>query len=162
MPGAPKFLIVKPMIDNEKILMEEQKEYQSGVVMLLILIKHSRPDNANATRVLSKANDGANYVVFRELLRVIRHGLDTTNLDLKLQPTRNANKPSEIVCFSDGDYAGDYASRRSVSGFILHVLGVRDPVSRRSVSGFILYVVGVPVSSHLKAQRSVTQPSSEA
>ena len=63
-PGTPKFSIVRPMFDNEKISAEDQKEYQSKVCMLLFLVQLSKPDIANATRELSKANDGANYAAF--------------------------------------------------------------------------------------------------
>ena len=52
------------MLSNEKkeILAEDQQDYQWGVGMLLYLVKYSCPDFANATRELSKANDGANHV----------------------------------------------------------------------------------------------------
>ena len=59
---------------------------------------------------------------------MVTYVLDTRNLGLRIEPTGNANKPRENVCFSNIDYAGD-------------------PVSRRSISGFIVYEVGVPVSS---------------
>ena len=59
-PGTPKFLIIRPMEDIEKISMEDQRMYRSGIGMLLYLVKHSRPNLANATRELSKANNGAN------------------------------------------------------------------------------------------------------
>ena len=55
-----KFLIVRPVIDNEKISAKDQQEYQSCVGMLLYLVKHSHPNLANMTRELSKANNGAN------------------------------------------------------------------------------------------------------
>ena len=71
-----------------------------------------------------KANDGATGAL-EELLHVIRFILDKKNLSLKLEPTRNASKPLEIVCFYDGDYVGDLVSRRSVSKFILYLLGVQ-------------------------------------
>ena len=64
--GKLEFLIVRPMIISEKISMKNQKEYQSGVGVLLCLAKHSRPDIANATRELSKANNCANPALFKE------------------------------------------------------------------------------------------------
>ena len=91
--------------------------------MLLYLVKHSHPNLANMTRVLSKVNDCAN----KELLRVIKYVVDTKNLGLKIEPTGNSKEPHEIICFSDSDHAGDPVSRRSISGFILNVLGI--PVS---------------------------------
>ena len=74
---------------------------------------------------------------------MIKYVLDKKNFSFMLEPTGNANKPWEIICFGDGDYAGD-------------------PVNRRSITDFILYVLGVPVSWQSKAQKSVTFSSSEA
>ena len=36
----------------------------------------------------------------------------------------NSNEPWEVECFRGSDYAGDLVSRRSISDFILYVLGV--------------------------------------
>ena len=58
--------------------------------MLLYLVKHSCPNLANATRELPKANDGANPVAYKELLRVIKYVIDMKNLGLKIKPTRNS------------------------------------------------------------------------
>lgn len=38
---------------------EKTKKYRTGVVMLLYLVQHSRPDIENALRELSKVADGA-------------------------------------------------------------------------------------------------------
>ena len=58
--GMPKFLIVLPLVNNEKISAEYQQEYHLGVGMLMYLMKHSCPNVANVTRELSKANGSAN------------------------------------------------------------------------------------------------------
>ena len=79
--------------------------------MLLYLVKHSHPNLANATRELSKENDGLNPAAFKELLCVIKFVLNTKSLGLKIEPTGNSNKPCEIDCFNDSDYAGDPVSR---------------------------------------------------
>ena len=71
--------------------------------MLLYLVKHSCPDLANTTRGLSKANDGANPVAYKELLCVIKYILNTKNLGLKIEPMGNSNKPWDIMCFSNSD-----------------------------------------------------------
>ena len=39
--GMHKFLIVRPMVESEKISLEDQQEYWLGVGMLLYLVKHS-------------------------------------------------------------------------------------------------------------------------
>ena len=112
--------------------------------MLLFLVKHSRPDIANVTRELSKSMDKANPAAFKELKRVIKFVLDTKNYGLKIAP----KKPEQdglwnLNCYCDSDYAGDKATRKSVSGFVL-------------------FFMGVPVMWRSKAQRSVTLSSSEA
>ena len=64
-------------------------------------------------------------------------------LGLKIDPMGNSNKPWEMICFSNSDYAGDL-------------------VSRQSISGFMIYVLSVPFSWQSKFQKSVPLPSSEA
>ena len=120
----PTFSIVGPMIESENISMENQKKYRSGVYMSLYLVENFRWVIANATKEISKANDGVTSAVFRELLCMITYELDEKNFGLKLQPTRNANKPWKIVCCSDSNYADDPVSKRSVSSFIPYVLDV--------------------------------------
>ena len=73
---------------------------------------------------------------------MIKIALDTKNLGLKIDSTMNSNKLWEIIYFSTCNYAGD-------------------PVSRRSISCFILYVLGIPVSWQSKLQKSVSLFNSE-
>ena len=112
------------MEENEKIPTKDQQDYQSGVGMMLYLVKPLCLDLANATKELSKANEGANHAAYKELLCVIKYVIDTKNLGLKTECMGNSNKPWEILCFSDNDYAVDLVSRQSISGFIFYVLGV--------------------------------------
>ena len=142
-PGTPGMHVVHPTEDSEKISSDDQLLFRSGVGMLLYLVKHSRPDIANAVRELSKVLDGASPGTFKEMLRVIKYVLDTRMYGLKIEPTFVKGSPWELVLFCDSDYAGD-------------------PDSRRSVSGYIIYVCGVPVCWRSKAQRSVTLSSTEA
>jgi hypothetical protein len=58
-PGAPKTVIMRPDPNDPMISKEMQTKYRSGVGMLLYLVKHSRPNLANAVRELSKVLDGA-------------------------------------------------------------------------------------------------------
>ena len=66
----PKIFIVKS-ITNDKISTKDQQEYRLRIVILLFPMKHSRPDIANVTRELSKANDSAKSAVSKELLNVM-------------------------------------------------------------------------------------------
>ena len=139
-PATPGMILFK---ENGKMLNEEDhKLYRSGVGMLLYLVKHTRPDIANAVRELSKCLDGPSEAAFKELKRGIKYVLNTENLALKVHPKLEDGMFS-MVAFSDSDYAAD-------------------PETRRSITGFILYFCGVPISWKSKSQKSVTLSSSEA
>ena len=109
--------------------------------MLLYLVKHSRPDIANAVRELSKVADGATEAHWKALLRVIKYVLSTENYGLKIKPTLKENFYMEGI--SDSEYAGD-----------------KD--TRISVYGYILYFCGAPIAWKSKGGKSVTLSSTEA
>jgi hypothetical protein len=72
MPGTPRFKIVRPTDETEKIDGNLQSKYRFGMGMLLYLIKYSRLDLANVVRELSKCMDGANLAAYKEMLRVVK------------------------------------------------------------------------------------------
>ena len=83
---------------------EDYREYSSGVGMLMYLVKHSRPDIANAARELSKLMDKPTPAAMKELYRVIKYVLDTASYGLKMDPIKMDNdKGFNIVLFSDSD-----------------------------------------------------------
>ena len=122
--------------------------YHSGVGMLLYLVKHSRPDISNVVRELTKCMDKANKAALKELFRAIKFVIDTEMYGLRLQPNiedfaDNAELIWELVVYTDSDWAGDMDTRRSVTGFIL-------------------FLLGVPILWKSRAQKSVSLSSSEA
>ncbi len=54
--------------------------------MLLYLVKHLRPDIANAVRELSKVLDQSNMTASKEMHQVIKYVLDTRDLGLQIEP----------------------------------------------------------------------------
>ena len=92
--------------------------------MLLFLVKHSRPDIANAVRELSKCLDGATKESYKEMLRVTKFVLDTSTRGLKVFPKLSSKGVWELVLYSDSDWAGDKDNRRSVTGYMLFLNGV--------------------------------------
>jgi hypothetical protein len=141
-PGTPGGSILRN--PDTKIDAHKQKIYRSGVGVLLYLVKHSRPDIANAVRELSKALDGTSPAAYKELMRVLKYVMDTRRLSLKMKPEKeNKETGWSMVAFSDSDYAGDSETRISIAGFIL-------------------YLLGVPISWKSKGQKGVTLSSSEA
>lgn len=87
--------------------------------MLLYLIKHSRPDLANAIRELTKVLDGATPGHYKAMLRVIKYVFDTEKYGLRLKP--NMNEPVELIAYSDSEYGGDKDTRISVYGYKVYM-----------------------------------------
>ena len=143
-PGTPSFRITRPGPDDPVIDATQQKRYRSGVGMLLYLVKHSRPDIANAVRELSKSLDRSTPAAYKEMLRVVKYVLDTPTLGLKIFPQGDFQKKLwKLLVLSDADWAGD-------------------PDNRVSVTGYIIYLNGIPFSWKSKAQKSISLSSSES
>ncbi len=79
--------------------------------MLLYLVKHSRPDIANAVCECTKVLDGVTMYAYCEMLHIIKYVHDTKDYGLRIDPTYKKNKPWDLVCYSDSDYAGDSDTR---------------------------------------------------
>ena len=107
---------------------------------MLYLVKHSRPDIANATRELSKTMDKASKAGLKELKRVLKFVIDTKDYGLKIEPKLNGMTNWNMMMYTDSDYAGD-----------------KD--TRISVTGYVLFLCGVPVAWKSKAQKSVPKSS---
>ena len=60
--------------------------------MMLYLVKYLRPDIANAVRKLSKVNNKANYMHYKQMLRAVKYVLHTRNRMLKFIPENNGEK----------------------------------------------------------------------
>ena len=141
-PGTPNFRVIKNKLEEDIAEDDIQNRYRSGVGMLLYLVKHSRPDIANAVRELTKCFGKCSLNDFKEMKRVMKFVVDTRFLGLKMIPKLD-EEAWKLEVFSDSDFSGD-----------------KD--TRLSVSGFILYVCGVPVLWKSKGQKSVSLSSTEA
>ena len=127
-PGSQGITVLRD--SDEVVDDDEHKLYRSGTGMLLFLVKHTRPDIANAVRQLSKALDKPNQAALKEMKRVIKYVLDTKNLSLKIKPRFGDEKEWNVIAFSDSDFAGDVENQISVAGFILYFCGA--PISWKS------------------------------
>jgi hypothetical protein len=141
-PAAPKFMVTRPKEDEEVIDPIKQSEYRSGVGMLLYLIKHSRPEIANAVRELTKVLDRATPEHYKAMLRAMKYVLETRDYGLHMKPVLNGNL-FKLVGKADSEFCGDKETRISVYGFIL-------------------YFCGCAISWRSKMGRSVTLSSTEA
>ena len=89
-PSTAGFRVIRCLGEKLRIDGVRQKLYRSGVGILLILVKFSRPDISNIVRELSKANDGATAQHFKGLLRVIKYVIDTREKGLKYDVEQSA------------------------------------------------------------------------
>ena len=67
-----------------------------------------------------------------EMKRIIKFVLDTKEIGLKFELNNNNETMEmwELIAFSDSDWAGDKDNRKSVSGWIIYLLGC--PISHKS------------------------------
>ena len=118
-PGTPGFQVVSPKEGDPVLEDEFQSRYRTGVGMLMYLIKHSRPDIANAVRELTKVLGKATPAAYKEMLRVAKFVMDTRNMGLKVEPVVPIDGKWELEVYSDSDWAGSKDDRRSVGSYYI-------------------------------------------
>ena len=103
-PAAPGMGIVKADEDDADMSEKDKTHYRSRVGMLLFLVKHTKPNLANATRELLKVMNKPTPNAMKELKRALKYALDTKKLGLKLDSEKlDASKEFEVKLFSDSD-----------------------------------------------------------
>jgi hypothetical protein len=143
-PGTPGGFGIRSLKEDDKaISREDQTFHRSGVGMVLYLVKHTRPDISNVVRELSKILSWATEAAFKELKRVIKFVLDTKTFGLKVEPKMDKEK---CELGPDGVHALDWAG---------------DKDDRRSITGYMVCLLGAPILWKSKAQISVSLSSSE-
>ena len=124
-PGTPHQQIARPKEDSTLLSEDEQKLFRTGVGLLLYLTKYSRPDICNAVREGTKCMQKATPAAWKEVKRTIKFVLDTKQYGLKLEPKIPSGSANEwdVLVYSDADWAGDPDNRRSVSGYVIFLMG---------------------------------------
>ena len=90
--------------------------------MLLYLVKFSTLEISNAVREAAKANIRPTKAHMKSLYRLIKFVTNTKNHMLAIDPMQPAGKNVwEIIAYSD--YAMDKDGRKSVTGFVIYILG---------------------------------------
>jgi hypothetical protein len=131
-PAGPKTFILRPKPGDPLISADDQFKFISVVGVLLFLVKHSRPDNSNVVRELSKVADGATPGHWKTMTRLIKYVLDTEDYGLKLKPIKTQDMFT-LEGISDSEYEGDTDTRISVYGDIIYFCGA--PIAWKSKSG---------------------------
>lgn len=103
------------------LLEEGEVPYRQAIGSLLFLATVTRPDISHAVGVLSRAVNNPTKAHWNGIKRVIRYLIGTTNYGI-LYSKQNGSK-SALVGFSDSDYAGDRATRRSTTGYLFKLAG---------------------------------------
>jgi transposase InsO family protein len=124
--------------DEDKKAMKN-KPYRSLVGSLMYLAIGTRPDIAVAVAKLSRFLENPGPLHWAAGIKVVRYLLKTKDIGI----TYDGTKGTQLLAYSDADWAGD-----------------RD--DRRSVSGTILLMCGAPVVWRASFQKTVALSSTEA
>ncbi len=122
-PVDPSNKLVKAEDGEESF---DQSVYQSAVGSLLYLSTGTRPDVAFAVSYVAKFSSDPTKKHWTAVKRILRYLKSTSMLGL----LNTKSGESELVGFSDSDWAGDIDDRRSTSGYLFKLSGA--PISWRS------------------------------
>ena len=98
-----------------EITNDEQLKFLSGVGFCGYLVKHSRPDIANATREHLKQLKELNYAHYKNLLRLFKFVIDTEGAKLKMEPKMVTTLLWKLKKVVDTGFATDVDTRRSIT-----------------------------------------------
>lgn len=104
----------------------ETLEYQSLVGSLGYLANCTRVDISYAVNMLQRNNAAPTTVHYKAAIQVVKYlkGTAGYGLTFKANHTGSASgTPFQITGYSDADYAGDKASRKSTSGSVIKLNG---------------------------------------
>jgi hypothetical protein len=133
-------LPLSDVADEEELHYMRDKPYRSLVGALLYLL-FTRPDISFAVNQLSRFLAAPRRVHWLAAVRVMRYLKGTVSLGLCY--TAEEESVPAIVGYSDADWAGDRATRRSTTGFVF-------------------MMCGGPVAWRTRLQRSVALSTTEA
>ena len=120
-PVDPGNRLVKTAEDEEAL---DQLLYQSVVGSLMYLATCTRPDIAYAVGMLARFSSKPNRSHWVAAKRVLRYLKGTMNYGLLY------SGDSDVLAYSDADWAGDVDDRKSTSGYMFQIAG--GPVSWKS------------------------------
>ena len=90
--------------------------YQSAVGSLMYAMLGTRPDLAYAVSVVSRYTHNPTAKHWGVVKRILVYLKGTVNMELTFQGTL-----SNLVGYTDSDWVGDTATRRSISGYVFNV-----------------------------------------
>jgi hypothetical protein len=105
----------------EENVLDDNKEYQRIIGMLLYISTNTRPDIAASVSILSQRIKAPRKADLNEVKRVIRYLKATKDLKLQLNDNSCANK--ELQAYADANWAESRSDRKSNTGFICQLNG---------------------------------------
>lgn len=87
--------------------------YRSAVGSLIYLVTGTRPDIAVAVGEVAKYANNPGKQHWMAVKRIFRYLKETVNLGINCQPNS-----TELIVYSDADWAGDLDTRRSTTGYL--------------------------------------------
>ena len=138
--------VTTPIVPGEPVLSPEDKgviPFAEAIGCLLYLVTRSRPDIGFAVSYLSRHMQDYTATHWQTVKRVFRYLNGTKNLCLHLHQRLPETPDTELVAFTDADYAGD-------------------AVDRKSTTGYVIFYQGAPVLWKSQKQRLVTTSTTEA
>lgn len=110
--------VLYPVDEGEEIA--RKVPYREAVGSLTFLAVVSRPDLAYAVNSVSKFLNNHSKSHWHAVKRIFAYLKGTSGYGVKYQGSENA---SDLVGFSDTDYAGDLETWRSTTGYIFQLAG---------------------------------------
>ncbi|XP_046750287.1 secreted RxLR effector protein 161-like [Diprion similis] len=115
-PGDPN-VALKPITESESV---DSVPYREAVGSLMFLAIVSRPDISFAVNNASKFLNNHDSNHWRAVKRIFAYLLGTANFGIVY---RSGGSESNLIGFSDADYAADLETRRSTTGYLFCLSG---------------------------------------
>ena len=146
-PATPKHTLPSHELDGDPP--QGFYSYPSVIGMLQYLANHTRPDITFAVAQCARYTHRPKLQHEQALERIGRYLKATSDKGLILRPDRN--RPLDIDCYVDADFAGLYGFEQP-----------HDPSSVKSRTGFVLCVSNCPVVWSSKLQHLIATSTTEA
>ena len=157
---TPYILGLKYEPYTEKALPADINRFQQEIGSLIYLTIYTRPDLTYAVNFIARFMSNPSPEHFKALDQIWGYLKETSNYAISIDLTslksliQSANYKLNIKGYSDADWGGDPATRKSTSAYI-NILGL---VSNSKDE----YLVKWPISWHSKLQKTVALSSCEA
>jgi len=97
--------------------------YRSAIGSLNWLARCTRPDIAFAVQFASRSVEDYGKEEWGDIKRILAYLKGSKDLKLHFQKKENDTEGTELVGYSDSDYAGDANDRKSTTGYIFFLYG---------------------------------------